>query len=384
MPTQFYQACLVATKDPFAIVILHGIVFLVLLAVALLWLVRTTGFSEWFVPVVLLSPRIWYYSKSLWDNPLAIPIGALGFAAYVSFYKQPSGWKIGIAAACLLSLLSVHPMTLPLVVGITAHALVFRRDHIWRYRLPIAVGVLVFGVLNAGYALRAVRYLSHRELPAAQPAATVLRPEQHAAPEKGKPTTWEAFVYPLNGGALLTPGPFEWVGAALGWVGIAIAARRFREPLVALCLVILVLMMLMSGFLRLALAQHYFNGIAVVNIFFIWLVFEQVAALLPVFAFLLALGSLHYSNTWTYGPDLSEQVGILRALRPYNDAVARTDVEQFVLYPQSLQILRKLEGRDQPGRHSGKLFVHGDPNGRLTLLEENVPSLPSISLEPVP
>jgi hypothetical protein len=384
MPTQFYQACLVATKDPFALVILHGIVFLVLLAVALFWLARTIGFSLWFVPVVLLSPRIWYYSKSLWDNPLAIPIGALGFAAYVSFYKQPSGWKIGLATACLLSLISIHPMTLPLVVGVTAHALIFRRQLGWKYRLPIVIGVLVFGLLNAGYALRAVRYLLHHKLPAAQSTVTVPRLEQHAASEKGKPTTWEAFVYPLNGGAFLMPGKFEWVGVALGWVGIALAVRRFREPLVGLCLAILVLMMLMSGFLRLALAEHYFNGIAVVNIFFIWLVVEQITALLPVFALLLALGSLHYSNTWANGPDLSQQVGIVRALRPYDDSVARTDVEQFVLYPQSLQILRKLEGRDQPGRHSGKLFLHGDPSGRLTLLQQDLPSLPSVNLEPAP
>lgn len=381
MPTQFYQACLVATKDPFALIIFHGIVFLVLLAVALLWLAQTIGFSVWFVPVVLLSPRIWYYSKSLWDNPLAIPIGALAFAAYASFYKQPSGWKIGLATVCLLSLLSIHPMTLPLVVGITAHAFILRRKLIWRYRLSVAIGVLAFGFLNAGYFARAARYLSHHK---AQSAATLARPEQHAAPQKGKPTRLEAFVYPLKGGAILMRGPLEWLGSALGWVGIALALRRFREPMVALCLIILALAMLMSGFLRLVLLPHYFNGIAVVNIFFIWLVLEQISVLLPVCALVLALCSLRYANTWADGPVLSEQVGVVRALRLYNDLAARTDVKQFALYPQSLQVLRELEGRDQPGRHSGKLFIHGDSNGRLTLLEKDVQALPSISLEPVP
>ena len=381
MPTQFYQACLVATKNPFALVILHGVAFLGIFAAALWWLARTMGFSTWFVTVVLLAPRIWYYSKSMWDNPLAIPVGTLAFAAYASFYKQPSGWKIGLATACLLSLLSIHPMTLPLVMGITAHVLILKRKFIWEYRFSIAVAVLAFGVFNAGYFLRAARYISHHEHSS---VPTLLHPEQHAAPHWGKPTTWRAFVQPLNGGAILTPEPFQWVGAALGWVGIAIALRRFREPMVALCLAILVLMMLMSGFLRLALAPHYFNGIAVVSIFFVWLVVEQIAALLPVCAFVFALGSLHYANVWAHGPVLRQQVGIVRALRPYNDKVARTDVEQFVLYPQSLWVLRELEGRDQPGRHSGKLFIHGDANGRLTLLQAAVPLAPTVALEPEP
>ena len=378
MPTQFYQACLIATKNPFALVILHGVFFLGTLAAALWWLARSMGFSTWFVTVVLLAPPIWYYSKSMWDNPLAIPVGTLAFAAYASFYKQPSGWKIALATACLLSLLSIHPMTLPLVVGITAHVLILKRKFIWEYRSSIAVAVLAFGVFNAGYFLRAARYISHHEHAS---APTLLHPEQHAAPHWGKPTTWRAFVQPLNGGAILTPEPFQWVGAALGWVGIAMALRRFREPMVVLCLAIQVLMMVMSGFLRLALAPHYFNGIAIVSIFFVWLVVEQFAALLPVCAFVFALGSLHYANGWAHGPNLSQQVGIVRALRPYNDTVARTDVEQFVLYPQSLWVLRELEGRDQSGAHSGNLFIHGDANGRLTLLQADVPLAPPIALE---
>jgi len=102
---------------------------------------------------------------------------------------------------------------------------------------------------------------------------------------------------------------------------------------------------------------------------------------LPVCAFVFALGSLHYANVWAHGPNLSQQVGIVRALRPFNDTVARTDVEQFVLYPQSLWVLRELEGRDQSGAHSGNLFIHGDANGRLTLLQADVPLAPPIALE---
>src|SRR5205814_6967687 len=105
LPTQIYQVLLLVTRDPVLLVAIRGVLTMSATGLALLWLSRTLRLPRWFIPAVLLSPFLWLYSRILWDNTFAIPVGALALAAYASFLATGRGRSLLLAVGCLLALL---------------------------------------------------------------------------------------------------------------------------------------------------------------------------------------------------------------------------------------------------------------------------------------
>ena len=77
VPTWLYQLLLITTHDILRVAVLHAVVVAAATAFALWSLSRSLSLWPWFVPVPLLSPYFWFYTRVLWDNPLLIPLGAL-------------------------------------------------------------------------------------------------------------------------------------------------------------------------------------------------------------------------------------------------------------------------------------------------------------------
>src|SRR4051794_952091 len=121
LPTQVYQALLLLTHDPLTMVAIRAVLCMAVTAAGLLWLGRTLRLTRWFVPAVLLSPYLWLFSRLLWDNTFAIPVGVVGLAAYASFLATRSGRSLVLAVGCGLALLSIHFMAAPLVIAISGH-----------------------------------------------------------------------------------------------------------------------------------------------------------------------------------------------------------------------------------------------------------------------
>ncbi len=81
LPTWIYQALLLVTHEPVAIVVLHAALLACVIAVSLGWLSRTLDLWPWLAPVVLLSPYLWLYERVLWDNTFNLALSALLVAA---------------------------------------------------------------------------------------------------------------------------------------------------------------------------------------------------------------------------------------------------------------------------------------------------------------
>ena len=80
LPTQLYQGLLLVTDDLPTVVRLRAALAAGVTAAALLWLTASLGWSPWLAVLPLLSPFFWFYSRLLWDNTFALPVGAVRLA----------------------------------------------------------------------------------------------------------------------------------------------------------------------------------------------------------------------------------------------------------------------------------------------------------------
>jgi len=91
-PIWFYQALLIFSHNPVAVVSMRSLIFETTTAAALLWLTRVMRLSPWFVPLSMLSPWLWLYSREIWDNTFCIPLSALAVAGYGDFINTRRRW----------------------------------------------------------------------------------------------------------------------------------------------------------------------------------------------------------------------------------------------------------------------------------------------------
>jgi hypothetical protein len=292
----------------------------------------------------MLSPFFWFYSRLLWDNTFAIPVGAMLIAAYVAFLKRESRAAFIVALTCAVMLPFIHPMTLPLVAAVAAHAIWHHRDLFRRHRISLIVVVICATAANGSYCLRVARqFVDSPGMP-----KTVGDPLQ-------KPLSRPAaFAFPLLAGRLLSAYHFfDWRGSEAGpestavagaarlvsalafpltWLGMAVCVTRFRagwqrhaEPadaLAAICILALALQSLMDGALRIAPWPHYFCGTWIACVICLWLglrwlakfrlaspigIVYSAATILATAAFALGVHRAGGGKAW-HGPTLGRQL----------------------------------------------------------------------------
>jgi hypothetical protein len=403
LPIWIYQLLLSVSHDPVVLTVWHAALFMAATALALWWLARSTGLPPLFIPIVLLSPYVWFYSRLLWDNTFCIPLGACAVAGYASWLERDS--RIGVAAAIAASigLLLTHLMAAALVLPLAIHALAFRGRAVWRHRSVAFTAV----ALGAAVAWQYGRYL------------TSLTP----APFAG--VSWAGVVFPLTGGRLLTAHGLayffgataldagvlsflvtaaDWissVGYALVWIGLAIAANRVarerdaglkscatmprpdtglkscatmtrltsgatatrlkssatQNALAGIAIAAVVVQMAIDGISGKVFHPHYHSGTWIAFAVLAWFATDALVhrpwglvvpiahgvSLAAVVVFLIARLHATGGTRELYGPTLANQVDVARRLSQYDSAAPISiEVVHYQRYPHALASLRAL------------------------------------------
>jgi len=399
-----YQAMLLITHDPVRLVLLRAALVSAATAGSLLWLARSLGLWGWFVPAVLISPYVWFYNRLLWDNSFFIPLGTTAMAAYAAFLARPRRWPLVVCLACLLFMPLIHLMAAAMVVPLIAHLVVTQARQLWRWKYAVA-GVVVAGCV------------------AALPYAINLRP---ANPVKiPAPVGVNGWWFPLLGGRVLSAahlayfvgpdyfGEAPWLvgcativslaGYVLVWAGIVLAAAWSlavfrgaaagpREHVAVVCLLVLLCQVLLDGAFRVFGHPHYYNATWIAYVTFAWFAADRIAGVklarwavagygaALAYAVLFLLTRIHATGGTRdthYGIAIGEQLSITEEINRYpQNTTVGSDVPQVVLYPQAMEVLRKLAPAvvSKPARH---LFIHyrssDTKDAHLELLELTPP-----------
>ena len=329
IPSQIYQLLALISHNPITLVSLHASLFAAATAIALLYLADVLNVSPWLAPLTMLGPFFWFYTRLMWDNTFAIPVGTLLLASYGDFLRRCSGKAFLLAAVCAVSLPLIHPMTLPLVIAMAGHAICFNRTEIkkrWRGLLAIAI-CAVF--LAGPYVQRVSQQVGH---------SAALIPPRSDALRRGA-----ALAFPLYSGRLFCAyGFFDDRGPEIGWeqnrvvasarvislvaypliwLGMQIGLRR-KNTFATLCVVALVLQSLMDAALRISPYPHYYTGTWAACVVLMWLgidclkIFKLRWMTACVYGLSLIIATIAFARdihknlgggVW-YGPSLATQI----------------------------------------------------------------------------
>jgi hypothetical protein len=401
-PVWIYQLLVAISRDLILVAALHTLLIVAVTASALWWISRSLRLWIWFVPLPLLSPYFWFYSRLLWDNPFLIPLGALtigGYAAHLSSGSR-AGLRVSIAAMAAIPL--VHLMGLACVLPVAVHMLVARPRSLWRERF--AVGAIVLTVFIAGRPYWA--YLASHQTPSAAQ------------------TSIDGWFFPLFGGRLLSArlldyffgsGPIagmwlaaasstSWIAYGLVWCGIVVAVWRVgqsvrlnrweaRDHLSIVLLGMLVCQAVVDGFAGKFEHPQYYNATWIAFVMLAWFAADAAVAFgswlgwtarLATASLALALGvtvaiiaiRLHLSGGTReiYGPTIANQQRVARQLARYAPQThLASEVSLYERYPHTLIILRGLNARRYYDRAAGDLtlrYASVDPaSGWIELVE---------------
>ena len=95
---------------------------------------------------VVLQPR------ALWDNSLTVPTFSQPvLAGYLQFVRSHAAWAICLAIVMAALTCLVHLIAVPFLAVLLVHALVFKRDAVWRLKWPLMGTIVVMLLVSAPY-----------------------------------------------------------------------------------------------------------------------------------------------------------------------------------------------------------------------------------------
>ncbi|MGA2233726.1 MAG: hypothetical protein ABSH22_22705 [Tepidisphaeraceae bacterium] len=401
LPEQIYQCLLAMTHNPLLLASLHAGLLAGATAAGLLWLTRTLQWSPWLAVMGMLSPFFWFYTRLIWDNTFAIPVGTVFLAAYAAYIRRPSRAPFLAAVACALMLPLIHPMTIPLVAAVAAHAGFRCREGFRRWWPGVAALLLLAAISGGRYVVQCAEHRSYGPLAAADWY------------QKFRLSCAGGMAFPLQAGQLFSAysyfddryaqiwpastlrwricSDFSAAAFGLAWIGMAMSLTRVRagwrgsdaaSALAAISIVALGLQGVMDAALRIAPFPHYFCGTWIACWICLCMGVRRLgrlgtgvgityAASLIVSSGVVGLSVHRYGGgrDW-YGFSLGSQLTAAQELSKFKDSHAQTDVRQLAENPYSLALLRRLIARPAERFSDGHLMVRwSDPDSPEMRLE---------------
>lgn len=234
--TWIYQLLISITTVPSYWVFLRAGFVVVSIALGLFLLARATGWWKWFIPIALVSPYIWFFSRHLWDNSFLLAFSSLAIGSYAYFlslstpkteiepeekqYDKPKehsheapqtcndcklnklsktksiisiylpGMTLLLAFAIAIIMPFVHFMSLAFSFTLLLHMCIYARKHLRKILLPAVVisGILLYNLTPYfNILLNSIRNLKPQDVVATS-------------------EFWKGWVFPLFGGRLLSAG----------------------------------------------------------------------------------------------------------------------------------------------------------------------------------
>lgn len=157
LPTWIYQLGLAVFGNLILLAATKAFVITILCGLCLIWLASILrGLVPWIGATAFLSTYLWFYARDLWDNSFVIPLSAVALVSYFSHLNSGKFWPFAVMAVACTGLGLTHLMSLPIVIAISLHMAVFRREFLNQQ----AVRILVLGLFCLALAAPYLLHLS--------------------------------------------------------------------------------------------------------------------------------------------------------------------------------------------------------------------------------
>jgi hypothetical protein len=374
LPVWVYQAILLVTRDPIAIMTIRITIVTSVLLLGLAWIERTLRLPRAGLIAIALSPYVWLYARQLWDNSFNIPLSVLCMAAYASFLARPRAITIMLTILLCGAMLLVHLMCAPLVLAVAVHFLSTRPRELRRFWQPIALAIVLCLFMG-------VRYWPQVLELTGMPNAVSREPNRF----------WFALLGPrvLSGAWIEYFFPPDWLAANGAWhvafqliravtllafpltiIGIVAAVRR-KHDIALVCTLAIAGQLVMNIVTRTYGHPHYYNGTFAAYALLMWIGLDSLinrwprtiaigwsqAGACTTLCVLLLVQIVRTGGTREphFGATLGNQVAVVRELSRYSQlSSVRFEV---MIWPRSLEVLEDLDAPQRTGSEAARRFV---------------------------
>lgn len=394
VPNFLYQLLLTLTHDLKALVVIKALFSFLLIFISLFRISQDLNLTKWGILFSFLSPLIYFYSRSLWDNVFLIPFSALFSSAVIRFCLKQSWIEFIIAVITAGILFHIHLMsTIVIIPGMALlNFLAFKRKG---RDLSLLLATQLF-ILFLSWPYLKTLFIDKTFVPYGKPQwpAIILSPIlglrlfgyfgffEYFSPNFfsffstfGKALAWGLIT-------LTAFGPLCYLaGLRIVFNGRASLPKYVRIYFLS----VLVTTLLISFKMKLRAHPHYMNASWSVYFCIFWLAFHE-GVKIPRFLFVsrvyvVAMVALLFSYIFYiqfnsgdrglhFGPTMENQISVMKQLPRINDLTElEIDVENIANFPQRLLVLSKLYGSGPGG--SGKIkigYVAPFPSAEIGIL----------------
>ena len=398
LPTWFYQLVISITTVPENWVLLRAGFMTVMIISGLVFLQRGTGLWKWFLPIVMVSPYLWYYSRHLWDNSFLLPFSSLALGFYVFSLKLQKEGKnttafyliLLLAIATTLILPFIHFMAIPLTLALLLHMTLYLRKVLYKLLIPTIALLLIVFYLHASYLEILIVSLKN------------LHPNVSVSPSGW----WQGWIFPFLGGRMLSGAqlsyffgrdwlPDNFVFIILTYISYIAYIMVFggiyragyfvwkqiifpdksrnkaidvQTHLALIALISFVLQIIVGGVSHAFFHPHYYNGMWIIYVYFAWLAVDRIIFMkwgkLTVFVYGISLATIlcvviilahqrHGGRRWA---TIENQLEIARKLGNQPRTDVNCKVGYLSKYP-SLNALQIICVKDNRERINGPVVI---------------------------
>lgn len=394
VPNFIYQVFLSVTHNLLGVVIIKVVLSFGLTVLGLWRISRDLELRKEGIFFALLSPLIYFYTRSLWDNVFLIPISAIYFSAIISYLTKRRGFDFILAIATGWILFNIHLMSLIVVVpGFVALNFIClmkekRRIGLF-FLIQFAFGVLSFPYLKTLFLAKTLTPYGHPQWFAIL-FSPVLGARLHGylgfyeyfSPNFLPSLSSVAKVGVLTLMLISLLGPLYFL---VGLKRLFSNQSGFPSAVRWFFVSVLIMTILISLKMRLKAHPHYMNASWTVYFAIFWKVYSDEINKVrtrPVFViyaasmFLLLCVWIGYIQVNSgdrglhFGPSLGNQIEIARKLPNLNPLEKMTiDIENFKEFPQRLAVLANLYGTlEDSGKQKTLFYKKPAPSAEIELV----------------
>ncbi len=378
LPTWFYQACLMCTKNLVAISMIKNGISIMILLFALLWWARELNYCRHPILLTLASPYIYILHRKLWDDGFMVGLSVITAPLLIRFLRAPSRRLFMTSLLLIVVMIHIQLKSLFVIIGWSLTVMVCQWRWLWANRLWI--------IITSGLAIMV-----------SWPYCSVVIGHVHF-PDQLKDSLgmsmvgglmgiqflsfhgWGAYdlvtnLYPdlalmSNLGAILRFGTYLSFGLFLGgvWLGIrsiwrnAIASHlslTCEDKFTGFCLITMGINLAFYLITRHQQLPHYYLSAWLVYYYFLWRCVNQLWNLRPIriiyqgyFLCLVAsmvnlIGYIHVNGgdrSIQYGATLGNQLQVMRQVvaANYHYSSIALKVRNYRHFPHTFELLRRI------------------------------------------
>lgn len=396
VPNFIYQVLLKLTHDLLNIVVIKVVLSFGMIVLGLWRISRDLELRKEGIFFALLSPLIYFYTRSLWDNVFLIPISAIYCSAIIGYLTRRRGSDFALATVSGWLLFNIHLMSLIIVVpGVIALNVVCLTKDKRRIAIFFLIQT-VFGVLSIPYLKTLL--LAKTLTPYGRPQwfAILFSPVLGARLfgylgffEYFSPNFFASLTNGARGGVVIlfilsSLGPFYFL---LGLKRLLSKQHGFPPAVRWFFISVLFMTVLISLKMRLKAHPHYMNASWVVYFSVFWKVYSDEVKKRKSQAIFMAYaaGLCLFLGVWIgyieknsgdrglhFGPTLVNQIEIAKKLPRLNPVEKLTiAVEHFSDFPQRLIVLANIYGTEPVATKQKRLiYSKSAPSAEIGLVFE--------------